>query len=273
MISILHARTRPTLLALVIASLLAACSPEGASDVLDSTAPEKTQPKTEDPSTESASNGVPTSTEASIPEVRSGTIDGVLSYLPDPKSSWRQARYYVKSSKGGPLAEAVVALRGPLAGVRRQSPEPRTVTVDQENFLFTPETVAIQVGDAVRFTNGDSSIHNVHSTEGDAFNVSLLQGKEYVHTFRRPTGADAPVLIGCVFHGGMRAWIYVFDHPFHVVTGEDGRFHFEGVPPGEYTIDVVHPAGELRKSTTVKVEPGGTTAVEIQVSPGDVPSR
>ena len=76
--------------------------------------------------------------------------------------------------------------------------------------------------------------------------------------------------IGCVFHSNMRAWIFVFDHPFYAVTKGDGKFRLADVPAGEYELEMAHPAGGLRWRKAVTVKAGETLKVEVQVSPADV---
>jgi hypothetical protein len=68
----------------------------------------------------------------------------------------------------------------------------------------------------------------------------------------------------------MQAWIFVFDHPFYAVTAENGRFRFEGVPPGEYTLDVVHPSGGLKWSSAVTLTDGDVLVRDVRVSPDDL---
>jgi plastocyanin len=198
-----------------------------------------------------------------------GAIEGVVTYRADPQRPWRYARYYVKQAKTGELAEAVVAIRGKALG----SAEPRaaaTVVIDQKNFLFLPETVAILQGDAVKFTNSDQTTHNVHVVSDIAnFNVNMPGGGSHTVTFDRAGGLGQPLAVGCVFHSAMRAWIFVFEHPFYQVTQRDGRFRLAGLPAGEYELEMAHTAGELRWRQRVVVQAGQTKRVDILISPDD----
>ena len=100
-----------------------------------------------------------------------GVIEGVVSYRADAERPWRYSRYYIKQAKTGELAEAVVALRSKSLFGRGERP-PETVTIDQQNFQFVPETVLIRAGDSVTFTNSDDALHNVRSSSRIAsFNI------------------------------------------------------------------------------------------------------
>ena len=200
----------------------------------------------------------------------SGTVSGQVAYTADPAKPWRYARYYVKDRKTGRLAEAVVALKG--ANLKNWPPaeKSQTATMDQINFQFVPETLAVREGDSVKFTNSDSTTHNVKTSSViAAFNVNMGADGDYTFQFERAGGVRIPVQLGCSYHGGMRAWVYVFDHPFYAVTEADGTFRFENVPPGEYTLEMVHPAGQLQFKQTVTVAAGDQRDVSINVSPDE----
>jgi plastocyanin len=197
----------------------------------------------------------------------SGAIEGTVSYQADSKRPWRYARYYVKQPKTGELAEAVVAIRGKALSNSRPG-EPETAVIDQKNYLFLPETLAVRQGDAVKFTNSDQTTHNVRASSDIAnFNVNMPAGGSHTVTLDKPGGLSQPLVVGCVFHSAMRAWIFVFDHPFYQVTKLDGRFRLENIPPGEYDLEMAHPAGDLRWRQKVTVQPGQTLHVDIRVSP------
>jgi plastocyanin len=199
-----------------------------------------------------------------------GVVEGTITYTYDTKKFWRYGRYYVKGKKSGPLAEAVIALDGSKLRKLPAPKKPATQVMDQRDFRFVPETIAVRAGDGVKFTNADTTIHNVNSRLGlHPFDVSLANGDDATETFPKAGGTRKLVSIGCKFHGGMHAWIYVFDHPYYAVTKPTGTFRFENVPPGRYRIEMVHPAGSLKWTRTITVSKGKTTKINIGVSPAD----
>ena len=205
---------------------------------------------------------------------KTGVVEGTVSYQADKERPWRYARYYVKDRKKGQLAEAVVAVAGPTLAKRDQRRSPATVVIDQKNFRFDPETVAIRTGDRVKFLNSDKAAHNVQAFHlRSSFNVNMPAGGEHVERFEHATGIRRPYRIGCVFHSAMRAWVFVLDNPHFQVTKPDGRFRLENLPPGEYELEMAHPAGRLRWSGKVLVKPDDTTELDIRVSPDDLPKK
>ena len=70
----------------------------------------------------------------------------------------------VASTEGGMDIEAVA----------HDTPEKiETITIDQQNHQFVPETVIIRAGDSVNFTNSDYTLHNVRASNKIAnFNIN-----------------------------------------------------------------------------------------------------
>lgn len=199
------------------------------------------------------------------------TVSGTVRYHIDRDRVWRYRRYYVEDHKTGHLAEAVVALHA--TQLRRGSYAEVTdiAVVDQKDHRFIPETTAIRTGQSVRFTNNDAANHNVNSgNQLHTFNISIPSGGELIETFRRGGGIRRPIKLGCVFHDNMQAWIFVFDHPFFQVTTSDGRYNLSGVPPGEYRLEMSHPAGQLEWSRPITITRGESLEINIDVSPDDL---
>jgi plastocyanin len=197
-----------------------------------------------------------------------GTIRGTVKYIADPQHPWRLGRYYIRNAKSGELAEAVIAISQRGLKPLDENREPVTVEVDQKDFQFKPETTAIRVGDHVRFLNSDNHAHNVKTSHSDfSFNVTMPVGSAHTETFKVASGTSQPYRIDCVFHNSMQAWIFVFDHPWFQVTTADGNFVLNDVPAGEYRLDVVHPAGDLRYRQTIQVVANEVSEVEVRMQP------
>ncbi len=199
------------------------------------------------------------------------SISGVLRYEADSKRPWRFGRYYIKG-KEKHLAEAVVELIP--ASEDNEFPketdrESKTYLMDQENFMFVPETLAVQLGDKVRFKNSEEAFHNVMCLDDKPpFNVNLAKGQEHVHEPKVADGTKKPLDIRCVFHGSMKGWLFVVPHRHFKLTDASGAFQFNGFPPGKYQLRVAHPAGELFLETKPRqIEPGSSVEWNLTLTP------
>jgi plastocyanin len=163
------------------------------------------------------------------------------------------------TTRAGHRAEphAVVWLDAP-AGTP-SAPTPRVV-LDQRNLDFSPRVLAVRVGSVVDFPNNDRVFHNVFSFhDGKRFDLGLYP----VGTMRRVT-FDQPGLsrIFCNIHPNMGAHVMVVDTPYFIVSGDDGRFAIDRIPPGTYTYHAWRPGRpELTGSVVV-----GPMAPPLEVS-------
>jgi plastocyanin len=204
-----------------------------------------------------------------------GAIEGRVTFVGSPPSAvvtqdgGSQPALYVDPSGG--LRYAVVYL--PDAPGRGTRP-PAAAIVNQRQFIFEPQVLAVRAGQTVQFTNDDPANHNVRSNDsnsGNTFNIDTATGAaaSNVHRFAA-TASDQPVQLSCDIHPWMAAWVYVFTHDRFAVTTADGSFRISNVPPGRYRIAIRQPSGRLSRDLAVDVRPGETTRLDVRFTPADV---
>jgi plastocyanin len=154
----------------------------------------------------------------------------------------------VGTIRGGNLA--VVALE-PMAArtFPRQSDKP---VMDQVSLTFGPELLLVRTGEPVEFRNNDDTLHNVNvkdeQTREQAFNVAIPTGGVYEHTFKK----DGFYRVGCDIHPAMAASIFSASTPYTTIAESDGRFEFDDVPPGAWTVTAYTDGRRLRRELDVK---------------------
>jgi len=148
----------------------------------------------------------------------------------------------------GTLANVFVSIEGAPAwdGSARPAGE-----LDQINCQFVPHAVALQVGQRLDVKSGDPTLHNVH------WDPRLNKPANFGMT--RPGDSKSAVFtsaeifrVRCDVHPWMSAYVGVFDNSFFALTGSDGTFKIENVPPGQYTLVAWHETyGTLKQPLNV----------------------
>jgi plastocyanin len=135
----------------------------------------------------------------------------------------------------------------------------RRARLDQRNESFLPHVLAITAGTTVEFPNSDPTYHNVFSlSRTKSFDLGrYAEGHSKSVLFDRP----GIVRVFCDIHSHMNAWILVFAHRFFAMTGDDGRYRIDNIPPGTYSVRVWNEA-VAAEAQSVTVE-RGTTSVEL----------
>lgn len=169
--------------------------------------------------------------------------------------------------EGGALQDVVVYIKEGASGGKYETPtEP--VVLDQIKCQYVPHVAVIRIGQPLLVKSSDHTLHNVHmvgpSVPGGEKNMSMSTPRTLEPlTFRRQEVAQR---VYCDVHSWMEAWIAVLPHPFHAVTGKDGTFTIENVPPGTYLLAAwQEKLGERgpQHNKDITVTAGGTVTVEF----------
>jgi plastocyanin len=160
------------------------------------------------------------------------------------------------------IRNAVVWLDNPPAGAAFPA-RAEKVELDQKGCSFIPRVVIVAVGGTVDFLNSDRLLHNIHATPklNVSFNRTQPMGRTIPITFGRPE----IVRISCDLHSWMAAWVVVAAHPFYAVTGADGQFVLDNLPPGQYKLQIWHERlGTTQASVTVGEQQPAQVTVEMK---------
>lgn len=211
--------------------------------------------------------------------VKAGSIEGTVTFIGEvPKSTMtddagrRHELLEVDSKTRGLRYVAVYVTQADGSPVPSQprvtaARSPEKLLMDQVDYAFTPRVLAVREGEAVTFTNSDPANHNVRTTASNKtneFNVFTGIDGKHEHKFRVEPRYH-PVRLGCDIHPWMRAWIFVFDHPWFAVTDKTGQFRIADVPPGEFLFHVVQPDIAHREQQRVSVVATETVKLEIAI--------
>ena len=139
--------------------------------------------------------------------------------------------------KGGALENVLVYVS---AGAPEESTVPtESVAITQKGCRFVPHITVVQVNQPLKIANEDSTTHNIHPipTVNREWNKAQPPGTPpLTEAFAR----EEIIPVKCNIHTWMHAYLAVLKTSHYSVTGDDGSFTLNGLPPGKYTIKAWH---------------------------------
>jgi len=159
---------------------------------------------------------------------------------------------------GGNLANAFVYVKDGL-GDRTFQPPATEVELDQEGCQYHPHVLGLMTGQTLEIKNEDTTTHNVHPTPRENREWNESQPAKAPDIKKQFAREEIMMPVKCNQHPWMKMYISVVKHPFFAVTDKSGKFELKGLPPGEYTIAVVHEKlGEQTQKITVAAKDSKT---------------
>lgn len=133
---------------------------------------------------------------------------------------------------------------------------------------LTPRVQAAVVGGTLNVRSDDAAPHRnrlVRQRTGATVAIARATEAGTVVPVDRAFTEVGVIEVRCDDHPWTHAWIAVFDHPYYAVTGADGRFAMDSVPPGTYHLVTWHPRlGRTEQSVTVGQGPAATVEVVLK---------
>ena len=178
--------------------------------------------------------------------------------------------------RGNGVQNALVYLRGVTRG--KQLPLNRNVVIEQQRCQYSPRVAALTLGAEIEIVNRDPILHSVHGREMGArprttFNIAQPVMGQRTRIRKAMLAKEHLLRLSCdAGHPWMSGYIVVTPHPYVAVTGEDGSFVLEEVPPGAYDITMWHEGVALVRVNAVlqlyQFEAPYEISQRIQVPPG-----
>jgi len=139
------------------------------------------------------------------------------------------------------------------------------VTLDQGGCMYKPHVIGVMTGQQIDIKNSDPTNHNIHPLPqvNQEWNESQPPGSaDKMQSFPRQ---EVLIPVKCNIHPWMRSYIGVVSHPFFAVTGDDGTYTLKGLPPGTYTVEIVHEKyGKQEQQVTVGAKESKTADFTIK---------
>ncbi|MGC2110797.1 MAG: carboxypeptidase regulatory-like domain-containing protein [Candidatus Korobacteraceae bacterium] len=203
------------------------------------------------------------------------TISGTVSFDGTPPTPKHIDMSNDPGCKGNAASEQILVDDGHLANVLVYvkdglgnlafDPSNQVVTIRQEGCRYVPHVAAVMTGQVVRFEDNDPTLHNIHSMprQNREWNQSQMPNSQPIDkTFTAP---ELMIPVKCNQHPWMQMYISVLGNPFFAVTGQDGKFSLQGLPPGTYTIAAVQEKyGEKTQVLTVGARENKTISFNYQ---------
>ena len=196
-----------------------------------------------------------------------GTIRGRISFSgrpPAPRPApvtkdaavcgkMRDSDAFLLSKDGGVANVVVYLLQVPAGKPWKDDGQP---VLDQQGCHYLPHVQIVREHATLLVRSSDPILHNVHSFLNGASVINLAMPARKGVAIKQRLDKPGGMQLKCDVHAFMRGGIFVATNPYAALTGPDGSYTIEDVPPGQYTIASWHEeAGPI--SDVITVPPSG----------------
>ncbi len=153
------------------------------------------------------------------------------------------------------------------------------VVIDQPHCAFVPHVVAlfpsyfdggkqVKTGQRLQVKNSAPFPHSIQwgsTRENEGQRATIAPNGGHLEFVLNPEKSGLP--IGCGVHNWMHGTVWIFEHPFHAVTRDDGSFQFDHVPTGvELTFKAWHETrAEPFEKRLIMLKAGENPPLELKI--------
>jgi len=170
----------------------------------------------------------------------------------------------VRASNG--LANVVVWVSDVRQG--HALPIERRFEVVHEHCRLAPRVQAAVVGSTINVRNQDALVYRLLAiADGSKDTIAMFRLSDVGQVVPSEQLAKSTGLVALVSdqHSWARGWIAVFDHPYFTVTGTDGAFRIDSLPPGKYHLKAWHERAQKVLDGDFEIKAGGDEVVDLKV--------
>ncbi len=201
------------------------------------------------------------------PSRAAGSIDGTVTFTGTPPKmrpiDMAKEPSCAKQHSTPVMTESVVTGPGNAvqwvvvyvsAGDQPSPPASKPARYDQKGCEYIPHVAAFRVGQPLEIYNNDQTSHNIHplAKVNPEWNKSQPPGAPPI---KASYDKAEFIPVKCNVHPWMHGYFAVLKTSHYGLTGNDGKYSLEGLPPGKYTITAWH-------------ERFGTQSQEVTVAEG-----
>jgi hypothetical protein len=268
--------SRRLIAALFAIAAVGACSGKrDAADTNSATARAETSAKTDD----SAAGTVDLGGTSYKPEAVSapGSISGTITLAGGPRTDTVPVTVdqpVCGKEVDGPVSATAKGLSNSVVWIAdiktgKTLPDAKRIDLSSEDCVLDPRVQAAVVGTTVNVTNDDKLLHKLVFTPigtHDTLTVMPFFNTGQVVPSERLAKESGIIEVRCTLHPWTRAYIAVFDHPYFAVTGDDGKFTIDSLPPGTYKMMVWHEGAAQAVAQQIQVGPNGAAKIDVALT-------